>query len=364
MKKIKIIYIVSNLRRTGPVNQLLYILRGLDRNKVEPIVITLSAEPSESRIQDYIHYGIKVESLNLSRFKGVFLANKYVARCIDKYCPDIIQTQGIRADAIISNLDSNIPWVTTSRNFPIEDYPSKFGWLKGTIMAKKHLKYLSRCTNLVSCSKAIELKLKSVNIPSFVISNGVEVDLGLLSESGFAVQNKLTFITVGSLIERKNMFFLIDMFNKCDGAMPDYEFLILGDGPLRGDLELKSNKKMKFLGDVNNVKEYLLNSDIFFSSSLSEGLPNTVLEAISCGVPVVLSDISPHKEIASQLSNRFYHIFSLEEGNEKLANELITIVDKFSLVDKQQLISETQSAFSALEMSGKYQMLYEGITNV
>ena len=45
------------------------------------------------------------------------------------------------------------------------------------------------------------------------------------------------------------------------------------------------------------VKDYLQAADIFISTAVSEGLPNTVLEALSSGLPCILSDIGPHREI-------------------------------------------------------------------
>ena len=76
------------------------------------------------------------------------------------------------------------------------------------------------------------------------------------------------------------------------------QLLVLGDGAERSYLESLSKDGVHFLGSVDNVIEYLQISDVFVSAALSEGLPNTVLEAMACGLQTILSNINPHKELA------------------------------------------------------------------
>ena len=59
----------------------------------------------------------------------------------------------------------------------------------------------------------------------------------------------------------------------------------------------------RFVGHCEDVLPYLRVADFFVSASRSEGLPTAVLEALSCGLPVVLSDIEPHREILELLSD-------------------------------------------------------------
>ena len=54
---------------------------------------------------------------------------------------------------------------------------------------------------------------------------------------------------------------------------------------------------MKCFKLIGHVQEYLGASNYFISASLAEGLPNSVLEAMACGLPCILSNIPPHVEI-------------------------------------------------------------------
>ena len=95
-----IIFIVSTLRQTGPTNQLLYIIKNLDKNIFNPIVITLSPEPNNSLKSAFLNEGVEIKSLNLSRIKGYFQGGKIIKKIVDKYNSSIVHTQGLRADEL------------------------------------------------------------------------------------------------------------------------------------------------------------------------------------------------------------------------------------------------------------------------
>lgn len=357
--KYKLLFVVSNLRRTGPVNQLLYIISHLDKEKYEAKVLTLSAETADTRISDYQKNSIEVTSLSLSRLQGFFSAKKKIRDYIRAYTPDLIQSQGIRADTLINQLRNDIPWISTARNYPYEDYPSKFGFIKGRVMAANHIRVLKKCDNLVSCSHSIANKLSNIGVASKVIRNGVEISK--TKEDNHKKPNRIKLISVGSLIPRKNMKYLINVSNCLAELGFDFELTILGDGPQLHDLKSVSCQNVKFAGQVNNVNDYLIASDIFISSSLSEGLPNTVLEALACGLPVVLSDISSHREVAEQLPKEYSLLFSLEHSEILFSKELISHIPSLLDSRNQSISEDTILKFGANAMSTNYQNLYEKI---
>ena len=82
--KINIGYIVSTLRRSGPIMQLLNIVKYLDRDNFNPIVITLSPEGRDSMREKFSQAGIPIVSLNLSRMEGIFLIKKKLSAVIEE----------------------------------------------------------------------------------------------------------------------------------------------------------------------------------------------------------------------------------------------------------------------------------------
>src|SRR5690606_8396576 len=97
------------------------------------------------------------------------------------------------------------------------------------------------------------------------------------------------FISVGSLIPRKNMKVLVEAFNVFSKASSG-SLVILGGGPEMEKLRSVSCRSIFLQGNVDNVRDYLAGCDYFVSTSLAEGLPNTVLEALAMGLPAILSD--------------------------------------------------------------------------
>lgn len=95
------------------------------------------------------------------------------------------------------------------------------------------------------------------------------------------------FIHVARLHEAKNQKMLISAFNELVGVGLDGELLIIGNGFDTEEgrlLRSQAVERIHFLGSKSNVGDYLLNSDFFLLSSLWEGLPISLIEAMSAKV--------------------------------------------------------------------------------
>jgi glycosyltransferase involved in cell wall biosynthesis len=132
------------------------------------------------------------------------------------------------------------------------------------------------------------------------------VDHALEGNDRDPVQDDFTVVSVGRLIDIKNPAALIDAF-ALDGSGGG-RLVFVGEGPLRGQLEnrvadLGLRGKVDFTGLVGRDEVYrrVAAADVVVSVSYGEGMPVAVLEAMACSKPVVLSDIEPHREIASDV---------------------------------------------------------------
>lgn len=351
----KILYVVSTLKSGGPTNQLFNIITNLASDSVVKVV-TLSAEDADSQLERFSSAGIEVRSLLLSRVQGLFKGKAKLLQEIEDFNPDVIHSQGLRPDTLLAKMKLKQPWVMTSRNYPFADYPMKFGRLKGLLMAYSHIAAMRKCRYLVSCSKSIASELAGHGLCSTAIQNGVafaDIDNAEVMELDGPAP---IFVTVGSLISRKNTACVINAFNQFR-EQKAASLYILGDGTEYSQLKSIAGKDVYFAGNVKNVRAYLLKADYFLSASKSEGLPNTVLEALAAGLPCLLSDIEPHAEIALE-DQSCISLFNLASGVESLLAKMFEINNIFKPGSKASAVKLALENFSAATMSSKYQSFY------
>ena len=129
-------------------------------------------------------------------------------------------------------------------------------------------------------------------------------------------------ISVGSLSFQKNFEFLVKAFIKAD--IPNAELHIYGNGPLREHLETitkDSNKKIRLVGPTRDIERIIKDYDLYVSSSLYEGLSLSVLEAMSVGIPLLLSDIPSYKEQCGDAAV-FYKLNNEDDFIDKLKSSI------------------------------------------
>ena len=107
-------------------------------------------------------------------------------------------------------------------------------------------------------------------------------------------KSKQYLIYVGELVLRKNIDLLIDCLYMLKNRS-EIELILVGDGELKDKLINKSKKlliqeRVHFLGQKSNPFKYMVHSSVFVFSSNWEGLPNVLIEAIICGLPIISTD--------------------------------------------------------------------------
>jgi glycosyltransferase involved in cell wall biosynthesis len=175
---------------------------------------------------------------------------------------------------------------------------------------------------VVSISDIMESRLLSISPKSKVqvINNPYDIkNILKLSYEKVSFEfkiNKKYLICMGRLIKLKRFE---DIINTLNLLSEDVELIILGDGIEKKKLIEEVNKleltdRVHFIGNVKNPFAYLRNADIFILSSKSEGFPNSIIEAMVCGLPIISSDcISGPREILSPEKN---HNIVLEKSIE------------------------------------------------
>ena len=221
---------------------------------------------------------------------------------------------------------------------------------KNIYMNKKSIKYADKITVV---SKALENDLinnygakkeKIHTIYNFVDKE--KIDQFLKEKKKINYSDK-TILTVGRLKNQKGHINLVRSFRYVVDEIKDAKLLILGQGPLENKIikeikKLKLEKNIKLLGYIKNPYIYMNNCKCFILSSFYEGMPNVILEAMYCGMPIISTDCkSGPREILAPTTDYLIETdqISLEEygilvpilnskKNEKLlANSIIKIIN-------------------------------------
>jgi len=120
------------------------------------------------------------------------------------------------------------------------------------------------------------------------------------------------FVFVGRLSKIKGLDLLLDCFALFHQEVPEARLLIAGDGEEREGLRNRINsmelkEEVHLLGNVthNRLPQILNAADVFTLTSVAEGLPNAILEAMACGLPVVATDVGGIHEVLRSGVNGF-----------------------------------------------------------
>lgn len=367
--KIRILYVVSTLRRAGPTNQLFNIVSNLDHDIFESKILTLSNESQDSLLGKFLDAGINVESLGLGRIKGALFGKNRIRKIVGSFMPDVVHTQGIRADSLAVNVlkGMGVSTIATIRCIPSEDYTMRYGNFIGKVMAKHHLRVLKKVDVVAAVSSAIGARLKDSSLDTIVVRNGCDINkyhpipraekMELRRKLNIP-ENQFILISVGHLASLKDPITIIKAFRSASNN-PKYFLIFLGDGHLMEECVkiAGSIPNVRFEGRVSNVDQYLKASDAFISSSLSEGMPNTVLESLASGLPTVLSKIPQHEEVFLHENDKppFF-----EPGD---VPRLTTILEELNEDDIRKLPTRQiiEQHFDAVRMSGLYQESYRAL---
>lgn len=154
-------------------------------------------------------------------------------------------------------------------------------------------------------------------------------------------ENSFVIGHTGLFNEQKNHSFLIDIFNEVLKKNKNSVLLLLGEGKLQDSIkekvrELDIEKNVIFTNNVSDTENYYNVMDVFVMPSLHEGLPLTLVEAQSTGLPCVVADTITE---SSKLNTNF-DFLSLEDSPEKWADKILKYVHFDSRSSCGEIIAE------------------------
>lgn len=355
----------------------------------ESVVLTLSQTMAADGIQPIIgcitnlsdakpEFGIIAESLGLKavyiNLKGKFDPSFFwkTNSIVKKYNITVIHTHGYKTTLlgfIIAKMN-NIPIVVTqhlwsgAKSFKLKMYIK----LEALIM-----RFIP---TVVAVSEQIKKEIIKNGVSPqkvTVIDNGINIDKYCKSDdfsSNLKLQlnlpdKALIVGTLARLSKQKGINYLLEAAKIILEKASNTHFLIVGDGPLRNELhdfaeDLGIFENIHFLGFRTDCEKLLKIMDIFVLSSIDEGLPMALLEAMATKKPVVVTSVGSIPKVIKNNENGFL----VEPANSKeLAEKIIYLLNneqkrkEFS----EQAFEVVVNNYSSEAMCKEYLKVYDEI---
>ena len=136
-------------------------------------------------------------------------------------------------------------------------------------------------------------KNKAITIENICDYSGIKIEKDNNFHPIFKKQS-YKLITVGRLNQTKRVDIIIKALKEISSTI-NIDLIIVGEGPEKSKLEnlakdINISDKVHFIGFSNEVHKWIINSDIYISASIVEGSPNSIIESVCLGIPVIAAD--------------------------------------------------------------------------
>ncbi|NIQ15876.1 MAG: glycosyltransferase [Candidatus Dadabacteria bacterium] len=305
--KIKILHVNYSLGMGGAERVIVNYARFLDKNKFDVVVCALT-EGGEYE-NDLNTYGIKYYALNKKRGFDITVIPK-IFRIIRSEKIDIVHLHDISSSlwvtlpAILSGVHSiirtehnvkrlNINFLSNMKNY-ISFFMSIFQ--KKIVCVSEEVRKTHIGKNALFNDKYITIH-NGINTELF----DVQVDREKYLREFDIEEKSIIVCNIGRFFPQKAHEIFLQSIQYVLEKNNDVAALIVGDGPRREELEELARKleifeRVNFTGNRSDVPQILNLIDIFALSSDWEGFPMTILEAMACGKPVVVTDVGGNRE--------------------------------------------------------------------
>jgi len=318
--------------------RILHVLPSLSLGGMEHLVIQLAADatgrgdsvvvasapgPWVAKVIEAgaTHVALPVTSRSSPFGTATVKATVLLARCIRQTRPEVVHAHNVRATALARAaivLSHHRPvLVPTLHGLAPSDYAGAGRVLRWT------------AGRVIACAPSVARSLQAAGFPGAridVITNGAELrPAGAQRQadlrSALLLGSAPLVVGIGRLVEQKNWPVFIQAAGFVEGAA----FVVAGEGPLRReltDLARRSGNRVRFVGMVDDIAALVGLASCVVSTSAWEGLPLTLLEALSLGAPVVATAIQGTTDVVPPTAALFVPSGDPTAVGEAIANVL------------------------------------------
>lgn len=296
-KNSKILFALQNLNGGGAKKVFIYLMNNLVEQGVQ---VELLIGKKEGVYFNLLNEKIKVHVLNANNILAYLLKLNFFFKK-NKFTNVVTASQNVSISFIIAKKifsHQHLIMATLHYNLPVQLklINSKLSkWF--SIFVNK--KIITKADKIVAVSKGVAegfAQITKVTINKISVIYNPAYDNLIYDKANQPIEKEFEhldyIISIGRFEHQKNQKLLLYAFALVQNEMPALSLLILGEGSLKEELlqltySLGINKKVHFLGFKDNPYSYLKNAKCFVLSSLYEGLPTVIIEALALGINVV-----------------------------------------------------------------------------
>jgi glycosyltransferase involved in cell wall biosynthesis len=370
MEKINILHIYQNSKIGGVQQQLLSLLKAYNRERFNPIFCCLG--PKQEMGKEIEGIGIEFISLNKLRYNrfspGIVLELHRLMKIKQIH---VVRTHRYRSNLYgrLAAFSSGVPVIIASvhENYRTDKRPNR------RIMNR----ILSKITDkIVAVSEDVKediIRYDRIDPSKLqVIPNGIDVERFNPEKNTSNIRKEfpleeddIVIGFIGRIVPAKGLEYLLNALPYLKEEFKSIKLLIIGEGSLVEKLKEKAKKNnifdnILFTGVRRDIPEILASIDIFVMPSTAEGLPNSLLEAMAMGKPVVATEVGGIPEL---IKNGRSGLLVPPKNPEALATAIRDLISNDQLAAKmgQAARNFVMNNHSIVKIAQKWQTLYLSI---
>jgi glycosyltransferase involved in cell wall biosynthesis len=362
---LRILHIIPALSKGGAERLALDIVKQLNKQEkthAQLVIFRNEIKYDISGIKEFI--SIIPSSVKLSLTKKWQVNVSELQDHINNFEPDVIHTHLFEAELVsrfcnypkarwFSHVHDNLvqlnnwSWSTISKTIITN-------WYEKQMLFRQYKK--NGGTHFIAISKHTESYIKTVQskYPVTLLHNAIDVkrfqkpadNNKSNTDSGsspvenqpsvpIAIGTTLNLINIGSFVPKKNQTFLLDILLELRDRGVHANCIFLGDGPLRNEIQNRAKElgiigHCNFLGNVENVEEYLWQSDVYVHTATYEPLGLVLIEAMASGLSVVTLDGGGNRDLIMNGQNGY---LIKKQDPKEFASRIIEVSQNNEIAD-------------------------------
>lgn len=347
----RLVFVISTLAAGGAQKVLCELANGWGKAGWDVTVVTFSGEEDAPFFTMHpqvslVRLGVAGEARNVwqgvkNNWRRVVVLRSVVRRLMPDVVISFMTQENILS--LLSTRGLGIPVVISERVDPVLS-PLGIVW-----QALRRATYLLADRIVFQTERMKSAFSDRIQSRSEVIPNAITIPPSYQRSASRGLIRSI--VGMGRLTHQKGFDLLIRAFASLTLRYPDWRLRILGDGPLRGELEelsrlLGIEQRVDLSGNTRDPYAVFKTADLFVLPSRFEGFPNALCEAMACGVPVVAADCrTGPREVVEHGTNGLLakpddpeslavcmeRLMSNEEERKRMGAHAASILQRFSL---------------------------------